>query len=72
MSNRTGHFDFIDSGTSSLHEAELLANEPWFWFSGVGFTNPLTGNPVDKLLVTNADSANAATVKLGVLYDSVS
>jgi len=70
-STRAGHFDFQDSGSASLHEDVLLASEPWFWFSELGYTNPLTGNPVDKLLLSNADSVNSATVKLGVLYDSV-
>jgi len=71
QSNRAGHFNFVDVEPASLHDAVLLAGEPWFWFSSMGYTNPLTGNPVDKLLLSNADSVNAATTKLGVLYNSV-
>jgi hypothetical protein len=71
QSTRAGHFDFVDSTPASLHEDMLTANEPWFWFAGMGYSNPLTGNPVDKLNVTNGDYQNAATVKLGVHYDSV-
>jgi len=70
-SNRAGHFDFQDSGSVSLHQAVLLAGEPWLWFSDMGYSNPLSGNPVDKLFLTNADSSNSATVKLGLLYSSV-
>jgi len=71
QSTRTGHFDFQDVGSVSLHAASLTASEPWWWVSGTGVSNPLAGNPVDTLKVSNGDSANAATVKLGVLYDSV-
>ena len=70
-SNRRGHVDFQDSGSASLKAQELTVNEPWWWASGTGVANPLTGNPVDKALVSNGDSANAATLKIGVLYDSV-
>lgn len=70
QSNRQGHFDFQDSGDASLEQDKLEANEPWFYVSDLGYTNPLAGNPVDALLLSNKDSANAATVKLGVLYDS--
>lgn len=70
-STRKGHFDFQDSGSATLHQAKFIADEPWFWVSDTGASNPLTGNPVDKLFLSNGDSANAATVKLGILYDSV-
>lgn len=71
MSTRRGHIDFQDSGSASLHATELKANEPWWWISDTGITNPLSGNPVDKAVVSNGDSQNAATLKIGVLYDSV-
>lgn len=71
QSTLVGHFDFQDSGDASLHQAKLTALEPWFWVADTGTTNPLTGNPVDKLFVSNGDSSSAATVKLGVSYDSV-
>lgn len=71
QSSRQGRFEFFDSTPTSLHQAKLEAGEPWLWFSGMGYTNPLTGNPVDELVVTNASDSNPATFKLGVLYDSV-
>lgn len=70
-STRKGHFDFQDSSDATLHQAKFTADEPWFWVSDTGVSNPLTGNPVDKLFLSNGDSANAATVNLGILYDSV-
>jgi len=38
----------------------------WPW----GVTNPLTGDPVGQIMVSNGDSTGTATVKIGVLYDS--
>lgn len=70
-STRKGHFDFQDVGDATLHQAKFVADEPWFWVSDTGASNPLTGNPVDKLFLSNGDSANVATVRLGILYDSV-
>jgi len=46
QSTRTGHFDFQDVGSASLHAASLTASEPWWWVSGTGVSNPLAGNPV--------------------------
>lgn len=71
QSNRKGRFDFQDSGSASLHQAKLAALEPWWWIVDTGASNPITGNPVDTLILSNGDSANAATVKMGMLYDSV-
>lgn len=71
QSTRQGHFDFQDVSNASLAEDQLKAGEPWFWAKDTGASNPLTGNPVDSLLATNGNGVNAATLKLGVLYDSV-
>jgi hypothetical protein len=48
---------------------DLIVLEAWKWISGQG-ANPLTGNPVTQLRVTNADSVAAATFKLINLYDA--
>lgn len=70
-STRQGHANFVDSGDASLEAITLdVAAEPWFWIDGL-CANPLTGNPVDALIVSNADANNEATVSLAVLYDSV-
>jgi len=70
-SSRDGHFNFVDSTPTSLEQRKLLDGEPFWWYTDCGYTNPLTGNPVDKLYLTNADGDNAATAKLGVQYSSV-
>jgi len=63
------HADFQDSGSLSLEAVELAANEVWWWASSLGQTNPLTGNAVDTVQVSNGTTA-VATFKLGILYDS--
>lgn len=68
--DRRAHLDFQDAGGASLKAVTLLAGEIWSWFSGSGVTNPLSGNPVGSIKASNADSAAAATLKIGLLYDS--
>jgi len=70
MSTVRGHVTWIDTGAATLDASELTATEPWQWIAGQGISNPLSGNPVDKVLLSNGDSANAATVKIAVLYNS--
>jgi len=68
--SRRGHMTFLDSGDAVLHAVELPADEGWYWADEQGVTNPLTGNPVDRVQVSNGDPTNTSTAKLGVLYDS--
>ena len=49
----------------------LLANEAYQWASGQG-ANPLAGDSVGKIVVSNGDAVNVGDLKIGVLYDSVS
>lgn len=69
-STRRGHADVRDSGGTELAQ-ELIPNEPWTWVADQGVANPLAGDIVDAIHVSNGDSANAATFRMGVLYDSV-
>jgi len=48
-----------------------LAGEGWTWATDTGVTNPLAGDPVGKAMVSNGDSTGAATLKIGILYDSL-
>ena len=61
--------DFEDSEDASLAALELAAEEVWTWMSDQPATNPLAGNPVDEIQATSG-VATAATLKIGVLYDS--
>jgi len=61
---------FLDVDDVVLKAVELTAGEAWAWSSGGDIANPLTGNPVAYVLVSNGDSAAAAAVKLGILYSS--
>lgn len=69
--NRNGHVKFIDSGAAVLKAQLLKAGEPWYWVNGQGIARPITGNPVDKIVVSNGDSTNAATLKVATLYSTV-
>jgi len=63
--------DFEDSGDASLEAVELTADQAWDWYADTGVTNPLTGNAVDEIQASNG-TTTAATLKIGVLYDSTS
>jgi len=67
---RRGYFDFQNDTPASLENGELLAGEPWHWVADTGPTNPLTGDPVDKLLVSNGSSDGTNVVQLGLIYNS--
>jgi hypothetical protein len=69
-STKRGHANFQDSGDASLEAVDLAANEVWWWAADTGESNPLSGNAVDKVLVSNG-TTEAATLKIGVLYESV-
>lgn len=68
--DQKAHLDFQDSGDATLGEFDLTANEAFTWLSGTGTANPLTGNPVDDVKVSNGGTT-AATLKIIALIDSV-
>lgn len=70
-SAKRAHVAFIDSGDAVLAAVEVPANEMWSWVADAGIANPLTGNAIDEIHVSNGDSSAATTVKIGILYDSV-
>ena len=64
-----GHVCFVDSGDAVLKALTLKANEPFVWWKNGPFAAPVTGNPVDAVLISNAGTA-AATFQLTGLVDS--
>ena len=58
------------AAAASLKAITAPAGEAWSWVSNQGAANPLTGDPVESVVVSNG-SATAATFNLGLLYDSV-
>ena len=64
------HVDFQDVGSASIEAIDLVANEPWTWWTGGGTTNPLTGNLITDAFCSNGSAAAAATLKILVLEDS--
>ena len=71
-STKRAHLAFRDSVPTVLKAVELSADEPWSWVSDAQITNPLTGNPVNDIRASNGASDAAATLKIGVLYESQS
>lgn len=68
------HAAFVEStgGENVLLARDIPAGQGWFWIDGMGFTNPLAGDPVDYVWVSQAGIDAARIVSVGVLYDSVS
>ncbi len=64
------HLDFQDSGTATLLAVDLSADELWQWAAERGIANPLTGNPVADIYASNGSSTTAATLGIGIVYDS--
>ena len=64
-SSQQTHFRFVDSDGVVIGEGVglLLAGGAWGWALGLG-TNPLSGNPVAEVLVSNGSSTNQASLKL--------
>jgi len=70
--SRRSHVGFRDSVPTVLKEVELPAGEAWAWAADQGIANPLAGNPVNDLKASCGDSAGAATLKIGLLYEAES
>jgi len=71
-SNKRAHVEFQESDGTEIMAQEIPAGEGWSWAADQGVANPLTGNPVGKVQASCGDSASAAALKIGVVYDSVS
>jgi hypothetical protein len=50
---------------------EYLTTLPYYWMSGLGWTNDLTGDPVETIRVATADTTQSQEIAIGILYDSV-
>ena len=61
---------FTDVGPAVLGAKDVAAGEGYGYVYGFSQSNPLTGNPVDKVWIANGDSTYANTFSLGLLYDS--
>ena len=71
VADQRASVDFQAAADASLQHVELeTADEQWSWVADQGVTNPLTGNAVESLKASNGSSTTAATLKVGVLFDS--
>jgi hypothetical protein len=64
------HVTFKESDGTVILATLLLANEGWSWVSDQGVANPLTGDPVGSIAISNGNSAAAATLQIGLVYNS--
>lgn len=63
-------FEFQTAASASIAIVELdTGGGVWSWVNGQGFTNPVTGQVVGKLLASCGETA-VATFQVGVLYQS--
>jgi len=69
---RRAHLDFRSSVGASLLALNLMANKAWGWADDLGFTNPLAGVVVAKILASCGDSAGTGDLSVPLLYDAVS
>lgn len=66
-----GNIEFREAAATAAG-VKLPAGESWRWFSEQGITNPLAGKAIASIQASCGNSSAAATLKLGVLYNSVS
>ena len=64
------HLDFQDSASASLAAVDVAAGEKWGWAASQAIANPLTGNATADIFASNGSSTVAATLKIGVLFDT--
>lgn len=65
------NLEFRESAATAVG-VKLPAGEGWRWFSDQGITNPLSGKAIASIQASCGNATTAATLKLGVLYNSVS
>lgn len=69
-STAKGSIDMQDSGSASINQIDLTANQLQVWDIAGGVTNDFTGNVIETSHVSNGDSSNAATLYILFLQDS--
>ena len=69
---RRGHVDFQTGAGASLLALSLAANKAWPWANDLGFTNPLAGQTLAKIMASCGESAGTGDLRIPMLYDAVS
>lgn len=60
-----GPFSLQFKGSSTVHDTfRGKARAAYFWYSGCQYANPMAGDTVDTILISNGDSAAAKDFKL--------
>jgi len=58
------------SASASIMALKQVAGEAWSWVSNQGIANPVTGDPISSIVISNG-STTAGTFYIGLLYQSV-
>jgi len=65
------HLVFEDSGDAELLVQEITtAALSWYWFNESGWTRPITGNAVDEIHASTANTGADQTLVIGILFDT--
>ena len=70
MSTQRGNADFRTVAPAEIVSVKCVAGEAWMWASEQSIANPLTGDAVDKIIISNGSLATARFY-LGLIYQSV-
>jgi len=69
LCNARGHLSFREGAATEL-SVDLTAKEAWTWFNASTAANPLASTVVGAITASQAGSSAAATLDIGLLYDS--
>lgn len=69
--NARASISFRKAADALIVTQEYLTTLPYYWMSGLGWTNDLTGDPVDQVRVATADITQDQLIAIGILYNSV-
>jgi hypothetical protein len=64
-----GMATFYDSGDAALYNVDITSTTPAIWYNTSGVTRPITGNPVEKVSISN--KTTAGDYQLIVLKNSI-
>lgn len=64
-----GRVRFNDTSNAQVAALELTGNQPRAYDITGGATNPFTGNPITKGVVTHSDTTNTGTLRMVILQD---
>lgn len=71
ISDKVSHITFIEAGPANIDGVKLPRSEPWSWTKNGPFVNLLADATIIEIKASCGDADNEASLKVGVLYDSL-